>query len=214
MKSSNPKGSLLRAGGRGVLGGGNSARPTNFGQNQFEYFRMHTAKVNTQTQSTEIVLQDKVRLTATGIVAEYTPEIKLIHELGNTVLIVHSYLEGVLEELIVAHLEGWMDKINVLVAVDAFIKYQPLLGTMFFIGKLNACKKYGCLYKGKKDRLTKLLRKINSIRNEFAHFQCYRYKLEKDFWTVESREKILEELDVAMDLLTKRKNQIFYKSLS
>ncbi len=37
----NPKGSLLRAGGRGS--GGNSARPTNFGRNQFEFFRKHTA---------------------------------------------------------------------------------------------------------------------------------------------------------------------------
>jgi len=38
----NPKGSLLLAGGRGVWGG-NSARPTNFGRNQFEFFRTHTA---------------------------------------------------------------------------------------------------------------------------------------------------------------------------
>jgi len=43
----NPKGSLLRqrrtgaAGGRGV--GGNSARPTNFGRNQFGFFQIHTA---------------------------------------------------------------------------------------------------------------------------------------------------------------------------
>jgi len=36
----NPKGSLLRAGGRG---GGNSARPKNFGRNLFEFFRTHTA---------------------------------------------------------------------------------------------------------------------------------------------------------------------------
>jgi len=46
----NLKGSLLRqrrtgvAGGRGV--GGNSARHTNFGRNQFEFFRTHTAKSN------------------------------------------------------------------------------------------------------------------------------------------------------------------------
>jgi hypothetical protein len=37
----NPKGSLLLAGGRGV--GGNSACPTNFGRNLFEFFRTHTA---------------------------------------------------------------------------------------------------------------------------------------------------------------------------
>ena len=41
----NPKGSLLRAGGRGVWG--NSARPTNFGRNQFEFFRTHTASWET-----------------------------------------------------------------------------------------------------------------------------------------------------------------------
>ena len=36
----NPKGSLLRAEGGS---GGNSARPTNFGRNLFEFFRTHTA---------------------------------------------------------------------------------------------------------------------------------------------------------------------------
>jgi len=48
LKSSNPKGPLLRqrrtgAGGRRF--GGNFARPTNFGRNLFEFFRTHTASI-------------------------------------------------------------------------------------------------------------------------------------------------------------------------
>ena len=35
-----------RCGGRKGVWGGNSARPTNFGRNQFEFFRTHTASMN------------------------------------------------------------------------------------------------------------------------------------------------------------------------
>jgi hypothetical protein len=123
-------------------------------------------------------------------------------------------MEGELEDIIIAHLENWEDTVSVSRAVEAYVKYYPLLSKMTFIWKLKACSDYGYIKKDKEDFLWSLLNTINDIRDNFAHYQCYQYKLQTKYKTLDSRIKVLTDLLKAMELLSKRKNQIFYKSLA
>jgi len=164
-------------------------------------------------EDVEEKLKSQVDDMAGGILEAYIYSLKSIRELGNLVIKTHSNLEAELEEIIVAHLEGWEGRVNVATWAHAFLKYYPLLKTMYFTNKLNACQDYGYVSKNKKDKLRSLLSEINEIRNRFAHYQSYRYMLEKEYEKPQARIKLLKKLKATMELLKIKKNQMYLQSL-
>lgn len=164
--------------------------------------------------TTEQNLQKKIYEATGGIIEDYVPDLKNFRTLGDLVLRVHSTLEGNLEELILAHLKRWRSKVNLAMLTEAYFDYGPLLESMYFLEKLTVCQKYGLISKDKRNRLRKLLVKINDIRNKFAHYQSYAGKLQNDYDTLVKREKLLKELIEALGLFKVKINQTFTKTLA
>jgi hypothetical protein len=159
-------------------------------------------------------LQNKIYLITGGKLEEYLPDLRNFHTLGDLVLRAHSTLEGGLEELILAHLKGWKNNINLAMLTAAYFDYGPLLEKMYFLEKFTACQKYALISKDKKNRLRGLLLKINDMRNKFAHYQSYAGELQSSYDTPVKREKLLKELIEALGLIEVKINQTYTKSLA
>jgi len=139
-------------------------------------------------------LQNDIYESTGGIVEDYSADLKNFRILGDLVLRTHSTLEGRLEELILAHLKKWKDKVNLAMMVEAYQDYGPLLKKLYFLQKLTACKEYGLISRNKKDRLRKLLVIINDVRDKFAHYQSFASRLQNDYDTPTKRENLLNNL--------------------
>lgn len=166
--------------------------------------------------TTEQNLQDNIRRATGGLIEEYLPDLKNFRTLGDLVLRTHSTLEGDLEELIIAHLKRWGVKVRVslVMLVEAYLDYGPLLEKMYFLEKLTACQRYGLISKVEKNRLRKLLVRINDIRNKFAHYHSYAGGLKNNYDTYVKREKLLNELLEVLGLIKVKINQTFTRTLA